>query len=99
MIELTIIDSVHMTNIEGGWDSMPYKQTYYPNEKKRRDAQIGNTSVWPFVERAKRAGVSAVQGWRRNKTVGSVAEELRCYDSVNAIIEALEELTREKKSK
>lgn len=78
-------------------DSMPYREVWYPKKKKREDAEIGGTSVWPAVERAKEAGVSAVQGWRRNKTIGSAAQELRCYDGVNAIRGALEELIREKK--
>jgi hypothetical protein len=77
---------------------MPYREVWYPGKKKREDAEIGGTSVWPVVERAKDVGVSVVQGWRRNKTIGSAAQELRCYDSVNAINHALEALIREKKS-
>ncbi|MDE2588654.1 MAG: hypothetical protein KGL95_03170 [Patescibacteria group bacterium] len=77
---------------------MPYTDKWYPDKKIRTDAELGNTSVWPVVERAKNAGVSEVMGWRRNKTVGSAAEELRCYDGANAIIRALEELIREKRA-
>ena len=77
---------------------MPYKEQWYPDRKKREDAELGNTSAWAVVERAKAAEVSAVRGWRRDKTVGSAAEELRCYDSVSEIISRLEELIRKKKS-
>jgi hypothetical protein len=76
---------------------MPYKEVWYPKKKKREDAEIGGTTVWPAVERGKEAGVTAVQGWKRNKTIGSAARELRCYDSVNAIRDALGELVRQKK--
>jgi molybdate-binding protein len=77
---------------------MPYREVWYPKKKKREDAQIGGTSVWPVVERAKEAGVSAVKRWRRNKTIRSAAQELRCFDGVNAIKDALQELVRQKKS-
>jgi hypothetical protein len=76
---------------------MPYSEEWYPDKKKRKDAKIGNTSAWEVVERAKEAGVSSVQDWRRNKTIGSAADNLRCYDGVNAIKEALEERIRKKK--
>lgn len=78
--------------------AMPYSRVWYPSHKKREDAEIGGTSIWPVVERAKQAGVSAVKDWRRNKTVGSAARELHCYDSVNKIRDALEELIRQKRS-
>jgi len=78
---------------------MPVKEIWYPDRKKRDDAEIGNTSAWYHVERAKEAGVPVVQHWRRNKTVGSAADELRCYDSVNSIIEALTDLTRKHRSR
>ena len=72
------------------------KEVWYPNRKKRSDAEIGNTAAWPYVERAKEVGVPVVQHWRRNKTIESAADELRCYDSVNAIIDSLRELIRER---
>lgn len=78
---------------------MPYTEKWFPGNKKREDAEIGNTAVWPIVERAKKANVSAVMGWRRDKTIGSAANELRCFDSVTAINETLQELIREKKEK
>lgn len=70
-----------------------------PGRDKRGDAQIGNTSVWSHVERAKNAGVSEVRGWRRDKSIASTADELRCHPSVNSIIESLSELIRERKRK
>jgi ribosome-associated translation inhibitor RaiA len=76
---------------------MPYKETWYPKNKKRSDAKIGSTSVWDIVERAKDADVPAVRDWRRNKTIGSAAEELRCYDSVNAINDELRKRIRKSK--
>ncbi len=76
---------------------MPFKETYYPDRKKRDDAEIGNTSIWPVVERAKKAGVPSVQNWRRNKTVASAAGELHCYNSVNAITDKLSNLIRDRK--
>lgn len=77
---------------------MPYKSIYYPDRKIRDDAEIGNTSIWPGVERAKNARVPPVIDWRRNKTVASAAE-LHCYDSVNAIVDKLNEMIRDRKSK
>lgn len=78
---------------------MPYTPKWYPDQKKRKDAEIGNTSAWPVVERAKNAGVPVVMGWRRDKTVESVAKELRCFDTINAIISTLEEKIRERRRK
>jgi len=78
---------------------MPFKQVYYPNRKKRDDAKIGNTAIWPVVERAKKAGVGPIKTWRKNKTVVSAAEDLHCYDGVNAIVSRLNELIREKRRK
>lgn len=77
--------------------ALPFKEVYYPDRKKRDDAEIGNTSIWPVVERAKKAGVPSIQDWRRNKTVASAADELRYYNSVNAIIDKLSDLIRDRK--
>lgn len=76
---------------------MPHVEKWYPGNKKRKDAEIGNTSAWPVVERAKNAGVREVTGWRRDKSVESVANELRCFAGINAIIGTLEEKIRERR--
>lgn len=78
---------------------MPYTSKWFPDQKKRKDAEIGNTSAWPIIERAKNAGVPEVRAWRRDKSVESVAKELRCFDSINAIINTLEEKIRKKREK
>ena len=64
---------------------MPYKKQWFPNKKKRADARIGNTSAWPNIERAKKAGVAEVQAWKKNKTIESAAAELHCWSGVNSI--------------
>lgn len=78
---------------------MPEYKKWIPDQKIRKDAEIGNTSAWPVIERAKKAGVPEVMGWRRDKLVESVARELRCYDGINKIVDTLEEKIREKKAK
>lgn len=78
---------------------MPYTPKWYPGQKKRNDAEIGNTSAWPVIERAKNAGVPEVRTWRRDKSVASVAKELRCFDSINAIVDTLEEKIRKRRGR
>jgi len=81
---------------------MPFKNEKKwvpPGRDKRGDAEIGNTAAWAVVERAKNAGIAIVSGWRRDKSVGAVANELRCHPSVNEIIRTLDEKIREKKGK
>jgi len=81
---------------------LPYEKTSKwvpPRRVVRDDKEIGNSSAWSVVERAKNAGVPEVQGWRRDKFVSSAAEELRCYDSINAIIESLEGKIRQRRGK
>jgi hypothetical protein len=81
---------------------MPYreeKRWIPPRREKRDDAKLGNTSVWSLVERAKDAGVPEVQGWRRNKTVGSAAEELDVTGKVNRIRDALKDRIRKRKAR
>ena len=81
---------------------MPYreeKRWIPPRREKRDDAELGNTSVWSLVERAKDVGVPEVQGWRRNKTVGSAAEELDVTGKINRIRDALEDRIRERKAR
>ncbi len=81
---------------------MPYREqkTWIPpRREKRDDAELGNTAAWAVVERAKRAGVREVQGWRRNKTVGAAARELDVTGKINRIVDVLEERIRERKRK
>lgn len=78
---------------------MPYTPKWFPGNKIRKDAEIGNTSAWPVIERAKNAGVPEVVAWRRDKSVESVAKELRCFDSINAIVDTLQEKIRKRKGK